>query len=263
MSTLPRFAACLVAVALVGCSGETYLTGPGVVVVEAEDEFPEFNGATLEVYAPASAEVLSVDEDVYLDAEIISADGEPMDFDEIVWETDQEDEPIAVGRVADVELDWGIHTFTVTADLPNGDRLQTILGGVRIQGPHTGIYSGNFEILIDAEFQGTPITAACLGGLDFVIDMSGETLVGENGSCTINLFVLGEFDVNYNVEGEVDDDDAEGDVQVDLGFFDIPVGWEGGFDDDHTLFAEFEGSAILIDFTGSIDAHRVSLYVDP
>ena len=261
MTTKPYLIAFLAAAALSGCTGETFLSGPDVLV-EPEDEFPEFDGATLAVHSPVSADILFVEDDVYLDAEVIDSDGVPMDFDDIVWETDQEDGPIATGRVADVGLDWGIHAFTVTADLPNGDRLQTVLGGVRIQGRHTGIYSGNFQINIDAEFQGTPITAACLGGLDFVVDMSGETLLGEDGSCTINLFVMGEFDVGYAVEGEIDDDDANGAVQVDLGFFDLPVGWEGGFDDD-SLYGEFAGTAILFDFTGSIDAHRVSLYVDP
>ncbi len=248
------------ALLLSACGGDVHLTGPDLLE-DAEDEHPEFDSATLAVHSPVSADILFLEEPVMLDAEILDEDGNPMDFDEIVWELNDEFDPIHVGSFGEVEIDWGIHEFIVTADLPNGDRLQTVIGGVRVQGRHSGIYSGNFQMNIDAEFQGTPVTASCLGGLDFVIDMSGENITGENGACTINLFVLGEFDVNYAVDGAVGDDDVEGDVQIDLGLFDVPVGWEGEIDEGE-MFADFAGTAILFDFNGAIEAHRVSLYVE-
>ena len=262
---LRTFLSVSLAVALAGCAGDITISGPARVDGEGgggtEPQFPEFDGATMQVYSPLPAEIYMLGEDLELDAEILDADGDVMDFDDIVWEIDSEDEPVFVGANGDVEFDWGIHTFTVTADLPNGDRLQTLIGAVRVQSEHTGVYSGTFGLNVNAEVQGTPITAACLGGLDFVIDMAGENLLGEDSGCTINLFVLGDFDVAFGVVGDVDHDDVDGAIQLNLGFFDVPVGFEGELDDGE-LYAEFSGSVILFDFEGSIDAQKVSPYVD-
>lgn len=259
----------LIALVLAGCQGETYLSGGDCLPqpgddddsADIDDQFTEFDGSTLHVYSPLPAGIFYLEDDMELDAEVLDTDGEPLDFEDIIWETDLDDDVILEGMSGDVELDWGIHTITVTADLPNGTRLQTILGGIRVQGVNTGIYSGNFAMNIHAEYQGTPITASCLGGLDFVVEMDGETLIGDSGQCTINLIIMGEMDVNYGVEGEVDDDEVTGDIQLDLGFFDLPVGYDGTIEDGE-IYAEFGGSVILFDFDGNIDAHRVSPYVD-
>lgn len=242
---------------LAGCTGESFLSSASG---GDEDLYPEFDGATLEVTSPASAGIYLLDEPVPLEAEILSADGEVLDFDEVVWETDAEGQ-IAMGRSEEAGLDWGIRTFTVTADLPNGDRLQTVLGNVRVQGRHSGIYAGSLAINLHAEFEGTPITASCLGGLDFIVDMSGEVLMGDEGSCTINLIVMGEMDIGYGVEADVSDDAANGSIQLNTGFFDLPVGFEGNFEDEQ-LTADFEGDAFLFSFDGSIAADRLSPYVE-
>jgi hypothetical protein len=250
----------LFALSLAACQGDVTLTGPDQ---QGAVDFPEFDTATLVVHSPQSADILFLEDGVVLDAEVVDGDGIPMDFDDIVWELDGDSEPLLVVGFGEVDLDYGIYDFTVAATLPNGDRLVTSIGGVRVQGRHAGVYTGNFQMNIDIEFNGTPITASCLGGLDFVVSMSGRTIVGDDGACTINLFVAGEFDVGYDLTGEVgdDDDDAAGDVEIDLGFFAIPVAWSGGISDGE-LFGSFEGTAILFDFDGSIEASRVSLYVD-
>jgi hypothetical protein len=252
--------------ALTGCRSETSLTGgtppPEEEIEEEEPDYSEFDGATLEVNSPVSGDILSLSEGQYLDALILDADGEPMDFDDIIWETDQVDGAIHIGQEGDVFLPYGIHEFTVTAELPNGDRLQTVLGGVRIQSEHTGVYAGQVEINIAIEFQGTPVNAQCVGGLDFVVDMAGEAFGGA-GSCSISLVVLPGFDVAYSVNANIDGDLVDGAIGINILLFDLPIGFEGAFEGD-TVYADFEGAIPLLgDLTGGIDAHRVSLYVDP
>ncbi|MEE2827635.1 MAG: hypothetical protein VX498_00485 [Myxococcota bacterium] len=237
------------------CASEAFLS-----TSNDEDLFPEFDGATLEVLSPQPAGIFLLDEAVSLEARILSSEGEVMDFESILWETDEEGS-IAEGSSQEVWLDWGIRTVTVTAALPNGDRLQTILGGIRVQGRHTGIYGGDLAINLNAEFEGTPITASCLGGLNFIVDMSGEILEADEGSCTINLLVMGEMDIGYGVQAEVSDDLADGNIQINTGFFDLPIAFEGGFEDDE-LTAEFEGDAFVFSFDGSLSARRLSPYVD-
>jgi len=251
----------LSALAAAGCNGDANLNGIGGTA--PEDLFPEFDGATLDVTSPISGDIYLRDEGLPFEARILGADGNVLDFTDIVWTTDQEpDVQIFVGTEGAEFVAWGIHQITATADLPNGDRLVYAAGGIRVQGEHSGVYAGNLNITLDAEFQGTPISGSCNGGLDFVVDMSGTLLEG-GGACTVDLLVLGQFDVSYNLDASVFEDDAEGDIGVDVGFFEIPIQWDGEFADDDRLLADFTGGAFLFDMTGEIDAHRVSPYVDP
>ena len=244
-----------------GCNGDANFTGVGGDT--PADLFPEFNGATLEVLSPVSGDIYLRDEGLPFEARVLGADGNVLDFEDIVWTTDQEpDTQIFVGTEGAEFVAWGIHQVRATADLPNGDRLVFAAGGVRVQGKHTGVYAGNLNITLDAEFQGTPISGSCNGGLDFVVDMSGTILDG-GGQCTVDLLVLGQFDVAYNLDASVFEDDAEGDIGVDVGFFEIPLSWDGEFEEEDRLLADFAGGAFLFDMTGEIDAHRVSPYVNP
>ncbi len=256
---------CLVfatAVLSAGCNDVT-LTGTGGDGEEAsEPSYPEFDGATLAVHAPMAAAIYLLDEDFELDAEVIDAAGEPMDFDAITWTTDQDEAVLHEGRAGVVELEPGIHAITATAELPNGDRLQTTLGGVRVQGVHTGIYSGNLTMDLSGEFQDTPIATSCGGALDFVVDMEGEVIDG-SGSCSLNLLVLGAIDVSYDVNGDIEDDEAAGNVSVDVGFLPMELDWEGGFENEDDLVGNFGGELMMFAMEGRIEAHRVSLYVDP
>ncbi len=252
----------LLPLVLLGCS-DTALSGLGGAEDEAPVEaFPEFDGATLQVSTPLSGAILLLDEDVEFEAVVLNSDGEVMDFDLISWTTDQDEEFNEQGREVSATLGAGIHAITATAELPNGDRLQTTQGGVRVQGLHTGIYAGSLVMELSGEFQGTPITTNCAGALDFVVDMEGQVIDG-SGECALNLIVLGSLDVGYNVNGDIDEDDAAGSVSVDVGFFPLDLDWEGGFEGEDDLIGTFGGAMMMFDMEGTIDAHRLSPYVDP
>jgi hypothetical protein len=92
--------------------------------------------------------------------------------------------------------------------------------------------------------------------------MEGEVIDG-SGECSLSLVVLGSIDVAYNVNGDIDDDDAAGSVSVDVGFFPLDLDWEGGFEDQDDLVGSFGGELLMFDMEGTIDAHRLSPYVDP
>ncbi len=260
MNRLHALTPLALAAVFAGCDGTANLNGigePGAV-----GEFPEFDGAQLVVTSPVSADIYLREDGVPFEAEVVGADGSVLDFEDIVWTSDIEDGEVFVGTSGEEFVGWGIHAFTATAELPNGDRLVYVAGGVRVQGEHTGIYAGNLNITLDAEFQGTPVSGSCNGGLDFVVDMSG-TIMGGGGGCTVDLLILGQFDVSYVLDASVFDDDAEGSIGVDVGFFELPVDWQGEFDNDDDFEAEFSGGALLFDLTGRIEATMVSPYVDP
>ncbi len=245
-----------------GCGGDAYLSS-NADDLETTDLSPVFDGATLVVESPLPAQIALLDEPLLLSAQILSSTGEPLDSASIVWTSDQVEETILLeGASGDVELEPAIHAITATADLPNGDRLQTTLGGIRVQSRHTGVYSGQITIALSGDFQGTPIQTTCSGGLDFVIDMLGQAMGGQ-GQCLVDLIVMGSFDVTYDVGADIEGDDAEGEVQVDMGFFPVGMPWTGNFVSDGELEGNFEGSMVLFAMDGTIEAHRVSLYVDP
>jgi len=256
------YMALLLTLSLAGCSDAT-LSGLGDGEEESgERSFAEFDGATLQVDSPLSGSIILLEDEAQLEAVVLSTAGEPLDFDAIEWTTDHHEDVLFEGRSGTTELEAGIHAITATAELPNGDRLQTTLGGIRVQAVHTGVYSGSLNMDLSGEFQGTPVTTSCAGALDFVVDMQGEVISGA-GECSLNLLVLGSFDVSYDVVGDIEENDAAGNVSVDLGFFPLDLDWEGGFEDEDTLVGSFGGQILMFDMEGRIDAHRISLYVDP
>jgi hypothetical protein len=124
------------------------------------------------------------------------------------------------------------------------------------------------RMAIDIEMQGFPFTAACVGGLNFSIDMTGELMIGENSSCSMEIPIIGNMDMDYGVTGDVEEQgDVDGTIGLNLaGFFDIPVDWEGELD-EHDFEASFDGEVNFFigqfPMEGSLDATRISPYVDP
>jgi hypothetical protein len=239
------------------CSGDAYVRSTDTINTEGAG----FEGASLIVHSPASASINYTEFGLELSAEVLNADGEPIEFEDITWTFARDEDPAFVGLESVLDLDYGIYDLTVTADLPGGSRLQTNLSSIRMQGERTGIYAGNLLMAADMDFQGTAFTATCLGGMTFVVGMDGETLHGDGG-CSMILVIIDPIDVAYALGGEVDGADASGAIGLDLaGFFEIPVDWEGSFEGED-FSAGFAGSAILFEFEGSIDATRISEYVD-
>ena len=63
--------------------------------------------------------------------------------------------------------------------------------------------------------------------------------------------------------GDIEDDEAAGNVSVDVGFMPMELDWEGGFESEDDLVGTFGGDLMMFAMEGRIEAHRVSLYVDP
>ncbi len=244
-----------IAIASIACSGDAYVSS-----TEKIDTFPEFEEASLVVTSPAPASVNYTELGLQLAATVVDVDGEPLEFTDITWTFAGDEEATFVGTDTVLDLEYGIYDLVVNADLPDGSRLQTNLPALRMQGERTGIYAGNLELSAALEFQGTPINTGCVGGMTFIVGMNGETIRGDGG-CSMIVVIMDPIDVSYQLGGEVDGANAAGDIGLDLGFFDLPVGWEGGFDGE-AFNAAFAGSAILFDFEGAINATRITEFVD-
>ncbi len=228
-----------------------------------------YDDAYLSVTSPLSAALYeSVDGKLALEGKVFAADGTLLPFRDVRWEVVELGTEVFVGRNGEVTTGFGVFTFEVSAALPNGDRLNTTIGGVRVQHPRAGIYAGS--VAVDAVLTGLqiPLSSSCLGSLVFDVGLDGRAIAGDGG-CTLAFPIGGlSFDLAYAFEGAIVDPDASGDLLVDAGFFDIPLGWEGSLGPTGTLEASFDGVGLSLfgygfDLSGTIAADRITPYVVP
>lgn len=245
-------------------SSDTSGTSGGV------DEVYDF--ARLEIIEPESATIHWLGEPVHLLAQVTDPDGILLDVDEVAWVDDGNERTLLDALEGNVELDAGIYDLGAVAHLPNGDRLRTTVGGVRVQARWTGEYDGELVLAIEASLPGGgPLTLRCEGPLHFVVSLDGRDAPVDDGSCTIS--VLGQsFEGTYATEMVIYPAGlVRGTVSfafdTPLGAFDLPIEWAGAFYDDR-FSAGLEGTVELpfigaADASGSLQAMLVDRYVDP
>jgi hypothetical protein len=228
-----------------------------------------YDDAYLDVASPLPAALYeTIDGKLPLEGRVYGADGTLLPFKDVRWEVRELGTEVFVGRNGEVTTGFGVFTFDVSAALPNGDRLATTVGGVRVQHPRAGIYAGS--VAVDAVLTGLqlPLSSSCLGSLVFDVGLDGR-VIGGDGGCTLAFPIGGlSFDLAYTFEGNIVDPDASGDLLVDAGFFDIPLGWEGAFNPSGTLEGTFDGVGLALfgygfDLSGTIVADRITPYVVP
>jgi len=232
----------------------------------------DYDEARLEILEPESVSIHPLGEPVHLSAQVTDPAGLPLAVDEVAWSTDVDAPPVLDGLEGDVELRAGVYELTATARLPNGDRLQTTVGGVRVQARWTGVYTGTVVLAVQAELpNGSPLVLTCEGPLDFVVSLDGTDAPVEDGECTIS--VLGQsFPGSYAIEiviypAGLVRGTAAFSFDTPVGAFDLPIEWAGAFYDDRfsagllgTVELPFIGEA---EVSGSLQALLVDRYVDP
>jgi hypothetical protein len=223
-----------------------------------EEDYSEFDGASLVIHEPASGDFLPYGETASFSAEVIGADGNTLDFDDIVWTSDIDDAWTLTGRdLSDDSLDVGTHALTAEASLPNGDRLAYTIGGVLVQSAYTGVYTGTLTVDVAADYNGTTYAAGCSGAITLVVDVYGETATGDAG-CLISLFGY-DLDTTYVFDLENDDGSLSGTAGLDLSFYTLDIDTTGDISDDGVATLSFATDIYGYgDLTGEVEATRVS-----
>ena len=249
---------------LVGCTSSSATLKSTAVPLEEtglEDTGDpiDWEGATLEVVSPVSAEFIPWKEESRYEAVVYDAEGNPMDFDEIQWNSNIDENWAQIGGVfTDDSLNVGLHTITATAVLPNGNRLVYAVGGVRVQSPYAGTFAGTVIIDATTEVDGSDFTVGCAGAATLVVDARGEGVQGE-ASCILSL--QGQAIETFyildlaNTEGVV-----AGSAAVDLGFWEVPMDFNGEASTDGVVTGNFAATVLgYMDISGQLDVSRVSL----
>ncbi len=220
----------------------------------------KWDGANLVVLSPHSGDFIPLGEDVHLEAQVISPEGDVLDHDDIQWVTDQDPGWLYVGAEGNVgDFPVGEHVITASTELPNGDRLAFAVGGVLVQHELAGVYSGSFGLSVSYDLNGTPLSASCLGATNFEVDPYGEVLDGD-AACTIDLFGF-STEVAFGVGGEIDPEawSVTGDLAIVILYWELPTEYEGSFSDGPTFSGGFATEIVGLAIEGSLEAERVAL----
>lgn len=227
---------------------------PGVHKTDEAVSDGSWQDATLVVSSPLSGAFIELGSDARFVATVRDGDGNPLDFDAITWSTNLDSEWSAEGSdVLDHGLGVGRHDITATAVLPNGDRLASTAGGILVQSPYAGIYSGNLSV----ELTMSGYTAACVGAVTLVVNPEGDAAEGD-ANCLLDLYGY-SVDTTYQLDLMVDDGILSGVSQADLTVttWDFPT--DGEVTEDGVLTGGFAESILgYLDLSGQIAANRVT-----
>lgn len=245
---------------LSGCASQSgiFLTDDDLLDdTDVEEDFSMYDGATLRIVEPSSADFLALDEVHDFEAELIGADGEPLDYDEIVWTSSADPAWELVGlRSEDDTLDVGLHDITAQVSLPNGDRLAHTVGGILVQSIYAGTYVGLFTSDVTYDAYQIP----CAGTATLVVDPYGEQALGE-ASCVASLMGY-DMELHYLFDLENQEGRLSGVAAADI------FGWfQVDFDADGSLAPEDDGLNIgfggdvagTMTVAGDLGAERISL----
>ena len=240
-----------------GCSSDSAILGideeDSEDIVEEEPVDP-YEGAVLEIISPAANSFVPYGEEADFEAVLWDKEGEPLIFDDINWNSTLDSEWLVSGSsFENDELDVGVHTLRVNAQLPNGEKLFDAVGGVWVQSEVAGTYAGS--VIVDAdtgEFQ-----VGCAGGAIVVIDVYGESAEGE-AECILSL--QGEsLELAYVFDLTHKNESLTGEAAVDIYGFQIPTDYEGSVNKDGDLDGYWEQNVLgFMDLAGELRLNRVS-----
>ncbi len=231
-------------------TGEVGDTG----IEEEEEDFSEFDDASLVIVQPTSGEYLPWEQVNAYEAYVVDAEGNTMDFEDISWGSDVDEDWTPTGTwLEDDTLGVGTHALTASAELPNGDRLAYTIGGVLVQSAYAGTYVGTTVV----ELSISGYSAACSGALTAVIDQEGDVGWGDS-NCYVSLQGF-EVDLSFNYDLENDLGAVQGDASLDIYGYEVPVDLDGELSEDGALYGTFAydlGDYLAV--SGEVEATRIS-----
>lgn len=222
----------------------------------SEEERELWAGASLAILSPSPSAFLPYGEDATFEAVLLDADGQTIDFDDISWSSDVGDWEAAGSLFEDDALELGHHTLTATAELPDGARLASQVGGILVQDERAGTWVGTLQVDLSFEYEGTPLNASCVGTTFLEVAPEGEGAEGES-TCFLSAVIF-ETDLTHVFSLEFDGDDVSGEAAIDIFGFELAFPAEGDVQ-DRELLVSWSGELLgYADLTGTLSLEQIS-----
>ena len=116
---------------------------------EEPEDFSMWENATLRIVSPLPAQRIGIGEEQEFVATLLNNEGEELSLEEvdIQWTSDLDESwSFDEFSFSDANLSAGVHLIEAQAVLPNDNRLTYALGGIKVQHPYAGTYSGTTTI---------------------------------------------------------------------------------------------------------------------
>jgi len=242
-----------------GC-GQDYAVN-GEETDQITEDHSEWDGASLAILSPQTGDFIALGEPFEFEAVVSNADGEETDWTELAWSSDADDAWDQTGTsFSDDTLAIGEHTFTVSTELPNGDRLVTSAGWFLVQHEDAGTYVGEVSIDLAGDYDGTEVSATCIGATTIIVDQTGETATGDT-VCSLSLFGY-DMDSTYDFELQVDDGELSGEAVADLTFIEYAFEVDGNLVDGEMDASWNDDVYGFMSIDGALNATRVTRSIE-
>ena len=227
---------------------------------EEPEDFSMWENAAIRILSPQPAQRIGIGEDQEFVAALINPEGEELPLEEvsIQWTSDIDNSwSFDEFSFTDSNLSTGVHIIEAQAVLPNNDRLTYALGGIKVQHPYAGTYSGTTTI--DAtvtDWNGNETVVSCAGAATLIVDLEGKKATGSS-ACILQLFGQSQ-ETSYEFDIDIDEDTLSGLAIADFGIAqrDFPL---TGTISETSMSANWADVVYgTIDVVGQLDLERVS-----
>ena len=195
-----------------GLISEPSVTAEPSEPAEEPEDLSMWENAVLRIREPQPSQLIPIGSDQDFVAEIISEEGNILTIAEesLMWHTDRSEDWTFTGSTfTDNTLPVGNHVIEATAILPNNNRLVYAIGGVRVQHPFAGTYSGTTTINATiTDWNGNETIVSCAGAAILEVNLEGTQALGDS-ACILQLFGQA-LETTYNFEIDIDGNNLTG-----------------------------------------------------
>ena len=185
---------------------------------EEPEDFSMWEDAQLRIVTPSPLQRIAIGEEQEFTATLTNESGDELQLNEVTlkWTSDIDDTwSFSELSFVDASLSPGVHTIEAQATLPNNNRLVYALGGIKVQHPYAGTYSGTTTINATfTDWSGNETVVSCAGAATLVVDLEGDKATGSS-ACILQLFGQAQ-ETSYEFDIDIVENDLSGLAVADL-----------------------------------------------
>ena len=228
--------------------------------IEEPEDFSMWEEASLRILSPQPAQLIPIGEEQEFTATIIDTEGNtlPLEEAEIVWKSDIDEHWTSSDfSFNNDSLSAGIHIIEAQAILPNNNRLTYALGGIKVQHPYAGTYSGTTTINATiTDWNGNETIVSCAGAATLIVNLEGTKATGDS-ACILQLFGQAQ-ETTYDFDIDIQENDLSGLAIADLVIAQRDFPLTGTISEDGMTASWADLVYGTVDVEGALDLEKIS-----